>query len=141
MSKRNFEVLAGEDATLLPMRATQKSAGYDLMAKKDYVVKPSQTVKVDTGVTVKMQGNEECQIRPRSGLAFKFGVTVLNAPGTIDADYYPGEIGVLLHNTAPYSFTVRKGDKIAQAVFSTYLVTDDDRSDKERDGGFGSTDQ
>ena len=97
-------------------------------------------VLVKTGVTVHLEDNEYLAIVPRSGLAYKKGITVLNTPGTIDADYYPGEIGVILYNAGDEPFVVEKGDRIAQAILCEYKTMQLDLvKNKERDGGFGST--
>ena len=100
----NFEKLY-EDA-VVPQRGTKKSAGYDLVAHESAVIGPRSRKLVKTGVTVALEDNEYLAIVPRSGLALKKGVTVLNTPGTVDADYYPGEIGVILMNTSDDTFFV-----------------------------------
>ena len=134
----NFEKL-NEEAKM-PMRGTKKSAGYDLTAIEGFVIDPGQRVLVKTGLTVVLEDNEYLAIVPRSGLAYKNGITVLNTPGTIDADYYPGEIGVILYNTSNVPFVVEKGDRIAQAILCEYKTMGVDLvKDKDRDGGFGST--
>ena len=135
----NFEHVEGYEGPL-PMRGTRKSAGYDLTANEGFVIDPGKRVLVKTGVTVHLEDNEYLAIVPRSGLAYKNGITVLNTPGTIDADYYPGEIGVILYNTGDTPFVVEKGDRIAQAILCEYKTMGVDLvKDKERNGGFGST--
>src|SRR5581483_3843010 len=101
----------------LPDYATQESAGLDLMAAivTELVLEPGARVLVPTGIAIALPADHEAQVRPRSGLALKHGVTVLNAPGTIDADYR-GEIGVILINHGEAPFTIRRGDRIAQLV-------------------------
>lgn len=140
-SKRGFEVLPeGEGIVSLPQRSTKLSSGYDLQSREQVVVLPSQRYLVKTGVTAFMLPNEEGQVRSRSGLALKQGVFVLNSPGTVDADYYPNEIGVILYNAGEKPFLVNVGDRIAQFVFSSYSITDDDQpKDQDRTSGFGHT--
>lgn len=124
----------------LPMRGTEKSAGYDLTAAEDVVIPAHGHALVKTGVACSMEDNEYLAIVPRSGLALKQGITVLNTPGTIDADYYPNEIGVILYNTNDWDFEVSIGDRIAQAILCEYkTMTLDLVKNRERQGGFGST--
>lgn len=109
----------GQDA--LPAYATPQSAGLDLRARLEgpVVLQPGERRLVPTGLHIELPDGYEAQVRPRSGLAFKHGLTVLNSPGTIDADYR-GEIGVLLihHGQAP--FTLEPGERIAQLVVAAY---------------------
>ena len=101
----------------LPIYKTSGSSGMDLMAyvKSKITIKPSKTVVVPTGISVAIPENYEIQIRPRSGLAAKKGISVLNTPGTIDADYR-GEIKIILINLSKKSFVVESGDRIAQMI-------------------------
>ena len=129
----------------LPEYATDKSAGFDLRAKLSEEIKlqPMERQLVKTGIFLELPSRHEAQIRPRSGLAIKKGITVLNAPGTIDADYR-GEIGVILINLSQDEFTIENGDRIAQMVISEYQKVDfvevDQLENSARgDGGFGST--
>lgn len=124
---------------------TQGSAGFDIPAGKgEVVVVPAHGRKlIKTGISMAIPDGYELQIRPRSGLALKKGITVLNTPGTIDADYR-GEIGVILFNTTDEDFEVRPGDRIAQGVLSKYEraqpVYVNELGDTDRStGGFGST--
>lgn len=105
----------------LPQYATPQSAGMDLRANIDrpIVLQPLQRCLVPTGLYMALPPGYEAQVRPRSGLALKRGVTVLNAPGTIDADYR-GEVGVLLINLGEEPFTVSDGDRIAQMVIARH---------------------
>lgn len=136
---RKFEQLAGFESTI-PQRATDMSAGYDLRSAVALTIYPNETVLVDTGLTIEMNRYDDCQIRPRSGLAYKYGIIVLNSPGTIDADYYPNHVKVMLKNTGNKPFEIEVGDRIAQAVFSSYLITSDDEPvERKRTGGFGHT--
>lgn len=127
----------------MPVYATEQSAGMDLRAVTDepIVIKPMQRQLVKTGLFIQLPVGYEAQIRPRSGLALKKGITVLNSPGTIDADYR-GEIGVVLFNASDEDFVVNDGERIAQMVVAKYekanFVNVDSLDDSERgDGGWG----
>ena len=129
----------------LPARATADSAGMDLLAAvgEDVVLAPGGRALVPTGIALALPSGYEGQVRPRSGLALKHGVTVLNTPGTIDADYR-GEIGVILINHGESPFTVRRGERIAQLVIAALVDAALDEVDSlpiSRRGadGFGST--
>ncbi len=129
----------------LPGYATAQSAGMDLLAAvtEPVTIEPGGRVLIPTGLCVALPPDHELQVRPRSGVALKHGVTVLNAPGTIDADYR-GEIGIILHNASGAPFVVQRGDRIAQAVLDPVLsaawMLSDALDDTTRgDGGFGST--
>jgi dUTP pyrophosphatase len=129
----------------LPAPASPGSSGLDLVAcVSDPVdIRPGESVLVPTGISVEIPGGYEAQVRPRSGLALRHGVTVLNTPGTVDSDYR-GEIGVILINLGRDVFRVRRGDRIAQLVFSSVcepVLEEADRLDAtERGrGGFGHT--
>jgi dUTP pyrophosphatase len=132
-------------ADLLPSYATEHSAGMDIIAANiEPITIKSQEVKlVPTGICIALPSHLEAQIRPRSGLALKHGVTVLNSPGTIDADYR-GEIKVILINHAKEDFIIERGMKIAQMVIARYeqILWDEVDSLDETSrgsGGFGST--
>ena len=129
----------------LPSYQTNGSAGMDLRAhlKKDIVLKPLERSIIPTGLFMALPLGYEAQVRPRSGLAAKHGLTVLNSPGTIDADYR-GEIGVILVNLSDTDFTVKNGERVAQLVISKHergeWVSIQNLSDTSRGGsGFGST--
>jgi dUTP pyrophosphatase len=131
----------------LPAYQTADAAGLDLLAAVSagppLVLAPGKYAMVPTGLTIALPPGYEAQVRPRSGLAAKHGVTVLNSPGTIDADYR-GEINVLLINHGDALFTIRRGERIAQMVIApvvqAQLVPVDTISTTERGtGGFGST--
>lgn len=130
----------GHEDYWLPRRETPGSAGYDIRSIENITVGPGECKLVGTGLTAYMQNDEELQIRPRSGNARKHLITVLNTPGTIDSDYYGKHIGVLIMNFGNSNFDIKAGDRIAQGVFSKYLIKDDDNPVNDtRDGGFGST--
>lgn len=127
----------------LPTYSTEYSSGLDLRANldNDLVIKPLQRVLVPTGLFIELTEGYEAQIRPRSGLAIKYGITVLNTPGTIDTDYR-GEIKIILINLSNEDFTIHHGDKIAQMVIAKFEKADlkivDTLSETVRsDGGFG----
>lgn len=126
---------------------TSGSAGFDLRASEYGTIKSGQYKVVPTGLFFDLPENFEMQIRPRSGLAAKKGVTVLNAPGTIDSDY-TGEIKVILINHGPSNFVIESGDRIAQAVIATVTAKNlislnkadsIDKNTERGSGGFGST--
>ncbi len=106
----------------LPAYATNGSAGMDLNAdvEEPLVIAPGQTVLVPTGIAIELPEGFEAQVRPRSGLAAKHQIGILNAPGTIDSDYR-GEVKVILTNFGNEPFTVRRGDRIAQMIVSRYV--------------------
>ena len=104
---------------LIPQYQTLGAAGFDLHALEDYKLSAGERVLVKTGLAFELQIGFELQIRPRSGLALKNGISVLNAPGTIDSDYR-GEVGVLLINHSKEDFAIKKGDRIAQGVVARY---------------------
>jgi dUTP pyrophosphatase len=129
----------------LPAYETSSSAGMDVRANIDspIVLTPMSRALIPTGLYLEIPQGFECQVRPRSGLALKKGVSVLNTPGTIDADYR-GEVGVILFNMSDEDFTVENGERIAQLVFAPVLQVEWDESEMltETDrgaGGFGST--
>lgn len=129
----------------LPQYATSQSAGMDLRANLDnpIVLHPLERRLIPTGIYIALPEGYEAQVRPRSGLALKKGITVLNAPGTIDADYR-GEVGVVLINLSQEPFTVNDGERIAQMVFARYeqgnLVPVEVLDETERGaGGYGHT--
>jgi len=101
----------------LPCYMTSQAAGMDLMAavEEEVTILPGERTRIPTGVTVALPEGYEAEIRPRSGLALRHGVTLVNAPGTIDADYR-GEVGIILINHGQAPFVVRRGDRIAQMV-------------------------
>jgi dUTP pyrophosphatase len=129
----------------LPSYQTEYSAGMDLRAELDSPVtlKPMQRILIPTGLFIELPQGFEAQIRPRSGLAFKHGITVLNSPGTIDADYR-GEIKILLVNLSSDEFLITDGERIAQMVVSKHeqikwLSVKELANSQRAAGGFGST--
>jgi dUTP pyrophosphatase len=127
----------------LPAYATAAAAGIDLRAhlEEDFLLRPMDRHAIPTGLFMEIPVGFEAQVRPRSGLAFKHGITVLNSPGTIDADYR-GEVKVILVNLSNENYTITKGERIAQLVFARHeqaewipvdVLEETDRGD----GGFG----
>ena len=137
--------IVNKSAYPTPAYATEKSAGMDLKAdiQEPVVLKPLERALIPTGLYLALPDGTEAQVRPRSGLAAKFGISVLNAPGTIDADYR-GEVKVILVNLSNEPFTVNPGERIAQLVDARYEKVEWDEvevlDETERgEGGFGST--
>jgi dUTP pyrophosphatase len=137
--------IVNKSTNSLPAYQTAQAAGMDLCANlsEAVVLQPLQRQLIPTGLFIELPENTEAQIRPRSGLAFKFGITVLNSPGTIDADYR-GEIKVLLINLSNESFTIQHGERIAQMVIAkveqAHFVEVEELNDSARAAaGFGST--
>lgn len=132
------------DKAVLPNYAHEGDSGLDLYAVKELILKPGERGLVHTGIQIELPKNTEAQIRPRSGLALKHGITTLNSPGTID-EGYRGEIGVILINHSDETFKVEEGMKIAQMVVKPVLkveITEVEElsSDTERsENGFGSS--
>lgn len=139
-----FRRLPSNPDLALPSRATPEAAGYDVRSSDDPVVlAPGEIRLVATGLIMELPSGIECQVRPRSGLALKHGVTLPNSPGTIDPDYR-GELKVIMQNTGSESVTIERGERIAQLVFARFetptVVEVETVSSTERgSGGFGST--
>jgi dUTP pyrophosphatase len=128
----------------LPTYQTDGSSGLDLHASEDCFLASGAFKMIPTGIALEIPFEYEGQVRPRSGLAAKSGIGVLNSPGTIDSDYR-GEIKVILFNFSKEDFEIKKGDRIAQLIISRVEIIDlievnDLESTKREDGGFGSTD-
>jgi len=127
----------------LPAYATPGAAGMDVVAAEDVLLAPGARHPVATGLAIAIPHGYEIQVRPRSGLALKHGITVPNTPGTIDSDYR-GELKVLLINHGPQAFTITRGDRIAQLVLApvlqgAWLEVDALDETARGEGGFGST--
>ncbi len=130
----------------LPAYASEGAAGLDLVAALEFelVLEPGARALIPTGISIALPHGFEAQVRPRSGLALRKGVTVLNSPGTVDSDYR-GEVGIVLVNFGEKPFTIRRGDRIAQLVIAQYATvswcqTDELPPSYRGAGGFGSTD-
>jgi dUTP pyrophosphatase len=128
---------------VIPAYQSEEAAGFDLHSIEDVILKPGERKLIGTGLAFEIEKGYEIQIRPRSGLAFKHGITVLNSPGTVDSDYR-GEIKVLLINLGNESFEIKKGERIAQAVVAPVVQAKFEEVEilsntKRGSGGFGST--
>jgi len=138
-----IEIKKLNDKAIIPNYQTEESAGFDLHSIDDYNINSGERVLIKTGLSMALPKGYELQIRPRSGLALKYGITVLNTPGTIDSDYR-GEIMILLFNTSKDNFKIASGDRIAQGVLKQVTqaviieVEELDRTNRGN-GGFGST--
>ena len=143
MIVRVFRLSSNPDLPL-PARQSAHAAGYDVAsAEPDFVLMPGERLAVGTGLTFALPEGYEMQVRPRSGLALRHGITLPNAPGTIDADYR-GELKVILQNSGGDPVTIRRGERIAQLVFARHETPEIEESDALSEtargtGGFGST--
>lgn len=144
MEKIKVKII-NNSANTLPAYATEASAGMDLRASipQPIVLEPLQRVLVPTGVRIELPVGYECQLRPRSGLALKHGITLLNTPGTIDADYR-GEIGVIMVNLSDKPFVINNGERICQMVVTSHAhvewePVEELGSSVRGEGGFGHT--
>ena len=143
MKKLGVKVKILNPNAIVPKYQTEEAAGFDLPSIEEKTIKAGERDVIKTGLAVALPKGYELQVRPRSGLALKNGITVLNTPGTVDSDYR-GELMVILLNTSNEDFAVKKGDRIAQAVIKEILQADfavvDELDSTERGtGGFGST--
>jgi len=144
LEKENYIYISvKEGVEALPVYATPGSAGADIKASRAFIIEPGQFLAVSTGIHMKIPEGYEVQIRPRSGLAFKHGITVLNSPGTIDSDY-TGEISVILINHGDKRYNVMKGDRIAQMVAAPVVqcrfdIVEELEVTERGEGGFAST--
>lgn len=135
--------LDGNDDLPLPAYATEGAAGMDVVSSEDVTLAPGARHAVATGLALAIPPGYEVQVRPRSGLALKHGITVPNTPGTIDSDYR-GELKVILINHGDEPFDIRRGDRVAQLVLApvtraSWLEVDELDATARGDGGFGST--
>lgn len=144
MEQYKLKIKRISDKAVLPNYAHEGDAGLDLYAVKELILKPGERGLVHTGIQIELPKNTEAQIRPRSGLALKHGITTLNSPGTID-EGYRGEIGVILINHSGETFTIEEGMKIAQMVVKPVVKVEitevEELSDdtERKENGFGSS--
>ena len=131
------------DNALLPKKMTEYAAGYDIYSanEEDIVLQPGKITMIPTGIAISLPINYEAQIRPRSGLAYKYQIGVLNSPGTIDADYR-GEIKILMFNFGDENFIIKPQMRIAQMVIAkhevaNFIICDKLDNTKRENGGFG----
>ncbi|MFA6022534.1 MAG: dUTP diphosphatase [Candidatus Pacearchaeota archaeon] len=132
-----------KENAIIPSYAKEGDAGMDLFSTEKYLVKKGERVLVSTGLAVEIPIGYEMQVRPRSGLALKKGISIVNTPGTVDSGYR-GEIGIIIINHGEEDFEINSGDKIAQAVLNKIETAEvelvEELSESERGaGGFGST--
>lgn len=127
------------EISFIPQRATRGSSGYDIRTIEDITLAPGEIKMVPTGLTAKMNQDEELQLRGRSGLSTK-GLSLANGTGTVDSDYYGKHIQFIYTNRGSETITIKAGDRVGQGIFAKYLTTDNDNPvNGERSGGFGST--
>ena len=143
MKKLGVKVKILNPDAIIPKYQTEEAAGFDLHSVEEKTVKAGEREVIKTGLAVALPKGYELQVRPRSGLALKNGITVLNTPGTVDSDYR-WELMVILFNTSKEDFAVKKGERIAQAIIKEILQADfavvEELDSTERGiGGFGST--
>lgn len=133
------------DQIVLPKRATSGSAGYDFFAPSEFTLLPNETIKIATGIRVKIDEGWVLKIYPRSSLGFKYRLALDNTVGIIDSDYFnadnQGHIFIKMTNNGDKPLTVEQGKAFAQGIFVEYGITVDDECDGVRTGGFGSTDK
>jgi dUTP pyrophosphatase len=138
-----IQFVKDHENAMLPTYATAGAAGADVYSAKDYKVPPGEHTLIDTGLKCSIPEGYEVQVRPRSGLALKNRITVLNSPGTVDSDY-TGKLGVILMNHSEMVFQVKAGDRIAQIVVApvtqaTFEWAEETKSTDRGSSGFGST--
>ena len=138
-------ICKAEDKEFLPVYSSAEAAGADLRAciQEDIVIKPGQRYLVPTGLSIQLPVGYEAQIRPRSGLAIKHGISLVNTPGTIDSDYR-GEVKIIMINHGSEDFVIHRGDRIAQMVIAPvthgmFVMSDSLDATDRGVGGFGST--
>lgn len=148
VSEKEYLKSSSKDAyekIVLPKRATSGSAGYDFFAPEEFSLEPGQTIKVATGVRVKIEDGWVLKIYPRSSLGFKYRLRLDNTVGIIDSDYFyadnEGHIFIKITNCGNVSLVVEQGKAFAQGIFLEYGITVDDNCSVTRTGGIGSTDK
>lgn len=139
----NIKIQKINESAIIPEYAHEDDAGMDVYSTKNYMLLPNHRILVGTGLKIEIPKGYEMQIRPKSGLALRNGITLLNTPGTVDASY-TGETGVILINHSSKPYKIEKGQKIAQIVFSKvervkFSEADQIKTTKRGEGGFGST--
>lgn len=143
---RKFEIVKKyiDNDINLPKRATKHSAGYDLESAEDLTIKPGEIVLVPTGLKVLIPNDEALFVYPRSSLGIKKHLTMSNAVGVVDSDYYnnennEGHLMIPLYNFGKKKALIKKGERVAQGIFQKYFTTSDDEAKETRIGGFGSS--
>jgi dUTP pyrophosphatase len=144
---KDFKTTEGYEDLLLPKRATRYSAGYDFFSTKEFFLEPKETIKIPTGVRVKLDKDKFLMVVPRSSIGFKCRMQLDNTVGIIDADYYEsdneGHIWIKITNDSNNCeiLHVEKGAALAQGIILKYNLTEDDCTTRTRNGGLGSTDK
>ena len=138
------EMRKTEGAIILPTRGSKTSAGYDFYSTESFTLKPNEKKLIWSDVKAYMQEGEVLELYVRSSIGIKKSLMLKNLTGIIDSDYYEnesndGNIGICLYNYGNEEVTIEKGERIAQGIFKQFLVADNGNTDKERNGGFGST--
>ena len=138
-----FQRLPSNPDLPLPARATPQAAGYDIRSAIEVVLNPGEIRLISTGLIMELPEGMECQVRPRSGLALKYGITLPNSPGTIDPDYR-GEVKIIIQNLGSEQVTLIRGERVAQLVFSLFESPEVSEvkelsSTGRGEDGFGST--
>lgn len=142
---RGFELISNaSEYVILPTRGSMHSAGYDICAMEDYVIRPNQSVVIHTGVKAYMPKDEYLDLRVRSSLGIKRQLMLATGASVIDSDYYnnpdnEGEIMVVLHNYGSVTQKIEAGERIVQGIFTKYFLADNDNVTTKRTGGTGST--
>jgi dUTP pyrophosphatase len=139
----NVKIIKIKENAVIPSYAKQGDAGVDLCSTEEYTIKPGERVIVSTGIKIAIPEGYEAQIRPRSGLAIKNGISICNTPGTIDSGYR-GEIGVITINLGQEEFKIEKGMRICQMIFNKIEHAEFEETEKldetqRGEGGFGHT--
>ncbi|MBU0628208.1 MAG: dUTP diphosphatase [Nanoarchaeota archaeon] len=139
----NIKIKKLKETAIIPKYAHEGDAGVDLYSTEDYILNPGERVLVSTGIAISIPEGYEAQVRPKSGLALKHGISIVNTPGTIDCKYR-GEIGIITINLGKEDYKIEKGHKIAQMVFNKIEEADFEEvkeldNTKRGEGGFGST--
>ena len=142
--EKDLKELCNYEDISLPTRSTKHSAGYDFKSPISFILNPGESKKVPTGIKVCMNEDEYLAIIVRSSMGFKYNIRLCNQVGIVDSDYYnnpdnEGHIFIKIQNEGNEPLNIDKGDRFAQGIFTKYLLTDDDSSTKDRNGGFGST--
>ena len=138
-----FQRLPSNPDLPLPARATPQAAGYDIRSAIEVVLNPGEIRLISTGLIMELPEGMECQVRPRSGLALKYGITLPNSPGTIDPDYR-GEVKIIIQNLGSEQVTLNRGERVAQLIFSLFESPEESEvkelsSTDRGEDGFGST--
>ena len=141
---KSLKELCNYEDIIIPTRSTKNSAGYDFISPISFELGIGESKKIPTGIKASMNEDEFLSIVIRSSLGFKYNIRLCNQVGIVDSDYYnnennEGHIYIKIKNEGEETLVINKGDRFAQGIFMKYLLVDDDSSNNERKGGFGST--